>query len=121
MFEQFGFAALTRVPAARMTAWAAMGGTLFAPPPPNTAGAARVVPPSALPFSACGVGLVVDAGYSCTTITPVSGWAPVPDGIRRLDVGGKAMTHALREAVSYRQFNMMDDTWLVNRVSRRWG
>jgi hypothetical protein len=33
-----------------------------------------------------------------------------------LDVGGKLLTGFLKEGLSYRQFNMMDDTLLVNRV-----
>ena len=34
-------------------------------------------------------------------------------------MGGKALTNYLKEAVSYRQYNMMDDTFLVNQVKER--
>jgi actin-related protein 6 len=34
--------------------------------------------------------------------------------IRRLDVGGKMLTNLLKEAVTYRQWNMMDEYHIVN-------
>ena len=36
--------------------------------------------------------------------------------MRRLDVGGKLLTNALQEALSYRQFNLMEDTAVVGAV-----
>lgn len=34
----------------------------------------------------------------------------------RIDVGGKLLTNQLKELVSYRQWNMMDETHIVNDV-----
>ncbi|EED95752.1 actin, actin related protein, partial [Thalassiosira pseudonana CCMP1335] len=34
--------------------------------------------------------------------------------IRRLDIGGKVLTNLLKEAVTYRQWNMMDEYHIVN-------
>lgn len=34
----------------------------------------------------------------------------------RMDVGGKLLTNQLKEVVSYRQWNMMDETYIMNRA-----
>lgn len=34
----------------------------------------------------------------------------------RLDVGGKLLTNQLKELVSFRQWNMMDETYIMNHV-----
>jgi len=36
------------------------------------------------------------------------------NAIRRLDIGGKVLTNLLKEAVTYRQWNMMDEYHIVN-------
>lgn len=33
-----------------------------------------------------------------------------------IDVGGKLLTNHLKQLVSFRQWNMMDETWIMNRV-----
>ena len=34
----------------------------------------------------------------------------------RLDVGGKLLTNQMKELVSFRQWNMMDETYIMNEV-----
>ena len=45
-------------------------------------------------------------------------------GVRRVNLGGKALTNYLKELVSYRQWNMMDEYVLMedeeNYVTSRW-
>lgn len=60
--------------------------------------------------------MVVDSGYSHTTITPVYKGQPLQRGIRRLDLGGKHLTNYLKEIVSMRQYNMVDETYVMNQV-----
>ncbi|KAI9833150.1 MAG: hypothetical protein M1819_003772 [Sarea resinae] len=60
--------------------------------------------------------LLVDSGYSHTTITPVYQGRAVQRAIRRLDIGGKLLTNYLKELVSVRHYNMMDETHLMNEV-----
>lgn len=60
--------------------------------------------------------LVVDSGYSHTTITPVYKGQPLQRAIRRLDLGGKHLTNFLKEMVSMRQYNMVDETYIMNEV-----
>jgi actin-related protein len=42
----------------------------------------------------------------------------VPCQIRRVNVGGKLLTNYLKELVSYRQWNMMDEFLLMNQVQQ---
>ena len=39
-----------------------------------------------------------------------------PNFFKRLDVGGKLLTNQLKELVSFRQWNMMDETYIMNQV-----
>ncbi|OAT14205.1 actin-like protein arp6, variant [Blastomyces gilchristii SLH14081] len=60
--------------------------------------------------------LVIDSGYSHTTVTPVYKGYPLQRGIRRLEIGGKYLTNFLKELVSIRQYNMLDETHIINEV-----
>ena len=37
-------------------------------------------------------------------------------GVRRLNIGGKIMTNHLKQVVSYRAYNVMDETHLINDI-----
>ncbi|KAK3654244.1 Actin-related protein 6 [Elasticomyces elasticus] len=72
VFEEFGFGAYHRTIGASLNAWAPS-------PFPSTTDSASGLPVECL--------LVVDAGYSHTTITPLYHGRPLHNAIRRLDVG----------------------------------
>jgi len=57
---------------------------------------------------------VVDSGYSFTHVVPTHRGEALVKAIRRLDIGGKVLTNLLKEAVTYRQWNMMDEYHIVN-------
>lgn len=59
--------------------------------------------------------LVVDAGYSFTHIIPYVNGKQVKEGIRRIDVGGKALTNHLKDIISYRQLHVLDETYVMNQ------
>lgn len=40
----------------------------------------------------------------------------IPNGIRRIDFGGKAMTNHFKELVSYRSLHLLDETYLVESI-----
>jgi Actin len=76
---------------------------------------------------ACGV--VVDAGFSFTHVLPVFDGRLVTAGVRRINLGGKALTNYLKELVSYRCNGRTDgsadgsdgrwtDRWLGGRIGR---
>ncbi len=60
--------------------------------------------------------LVIDSGYSHTTITPVFNGRPLQRAIRRLDFGGKHITTLLKEVISVRHFDLHQDTKIVNDI-----
>ncbi|KAI1977871.1 Actin- protein 6 [Ophidiomyces ophidiicola] len=60
--------------------------------------------------------LVVDSGYSHTTITPVYQGRPLQRAIRRLNIGGKFITNYLKELISIRHYNVMDETYVINKI-----
>lgn len=60
--------------------------------------------------------LVVDSGYSHTTVTPLIKGHPIQSAIRRLDIGGKFLTNYLKDLISVRHFDVRDEPWLVNQI-----
>ncbi|KAF4122222.1 actin-related protein 6 [Geosmithia morbida] len=60
--------------------------------------------------------LVVDSGYSHTTVTPLLGGRPLHSAVRRLDVGGKLLTNYLARLLSLRHFDMRNETYIVNEM-----
>lgn len=63
-----------------------------------------------------GTAVVVDVGFSGTTIVPFVDYLPVLSSAVRLDIGGKLLTNRLKEFLSFSQVNVMEDTWLINHV-----
>ena len=84
VFEEFGFASFLAAPAQPLAlrAWAAQRPDLAANP--------------------AGVSLVVDAGFSFTHAAPICDGRVLHPAVRRLNVGGKALTNYFKELVSYR-------------------
>ncbi len=98
IFEEFGFAAAVKLPAPSLSAYH------------YTTGSGQ--PRSA--SSAVDCVLVIDSGFSFTHVVPVYKARTVKEAIRRVNVGGKLLTNFLKETVSYRQWNMMDEFQLMN-------
>lgn len=63
--------------------------------------------------------LIVDSGYSFTHIVPFLKGRAVAKGIRRLNVGGKLLTNQLKEIVSFRSYDMMEETYIINDVKEK--
>lgn len=60
--------------------------------------------------------LLIDSGFSHTTVTPLYQGQPIQQAIRRLDIGGKFLTNYFKELVSIRHYNMSDETHLMNEI-----
>lgn len=59
---------------------------------------------------------MIDSGFSHSTVTPLFKGRPIQQAIRRLSIGGKFLTNYLKELVSIRHYNMLDETHLMNEV-----
>ncbi|KAH8113486.1 actin-like protein ARP6 [Phellopilus nigrolimitatus] len=63
--------------------------------------------------------LIVDSGFSFTHIVPLVNGQVTWKSVRRVDVGGKLLTNHLKELLSYRQFDLMGETFIPNDVKER--
>ncbi|XP_020259117.1 actin-related protein 6 [Asparagus officinalis] len=63
--------------------------------------------------------LVVDCGFSFTHAAPVVQNFTLNYGVKRLDLGGKALTNYLKELISYRAINVMDETFIVDDAKEK--
>lgn len=63
--------------------------------------------------------VVIDAGYSSTNIVPLFDGTPLNYAAKRINVGGKLLTNYLKEVVSYRAWNMMDETHTMDDIKKK--
>ena len=70
-------------------------------------------PPPTKPAEAV---LLVDSGFSHTHIYTTLLGQPWNAATRRIDIGGKFLTNYLKELVSLRTWNMMEEPYLISRV-----
>ncbi|THH05662.1 hypothetical protein EW145_g4632 [Phellinidium pouzarii] len=63
--------------------------------------------------------LIVDSGYSYTHIVPSMHGKIMWKSVRRVDVGGKLLTNHLKELLSYRQYDLMGETYITNDVKEK--
>lgn len=63
--------------------------------------------------AAAGAAIVVDAGFSATTSSAVFDFHILPSTVARVDLGGKALTNALKDAVSLRSVDVRGETAAV--------
>ncbi|KAF2144922.1 uncharacterized protein K452DRAFT_316067, partial [Aplosporella prunicola CBS 121167] len=108
IFEEFEFASYYRTLGPSLNAYNDIRALFSDPPPSPSAQSGFRDPAQCL--------LVIDSGYSHTTITPLYMGQPFQSAIRRLTVGGKFMTNYLKELISLRAYNFMDETHLVNEI-----
>ncbi|KAK6614551.1 actin [Botrytis cinerea] len=116
VFEEFGFASYYRCPGPILNSYNDIQGIFKGP--------ARDPSQPLLPAE---IILLIDAGYSHTTITPVLRGRPLQSAIRRLEVGGKLMTNYLTRLISLRGMLLcikglqwdMEKTWKGTRGDRR--
>lgn len=59
-------------------------------------------------------GLVLDSGFSFSHAVPILNSGAQQQYSRRLDLGGKVLTNQLKEVVSFRSWNMMDEFLVIN-------
>lgn len=63
--------------------------------------------------------LVLDSGFSATTAVPIVNGRELPAAVRRLSLGGKALTNLLKQTISFRSWNMSEETAVINAVKHR--
>ncbi|KAJ2377279.1 Actin- protein 6 [Coemansia sp. RSA 2611] len=101
VFEEYKFASLVRAPGTRLAVMGA-GQTIYG----DSGGEPECV-------------LVVDVGHSFAYVVPYYRGKQISKGVRRVDVGGRMLTSYLKETVSFRYWDMMDETYIMNAVKEK--
>ena len=122
VFERYSFGRMLAAPAPHLTAYAdacgLLGGETFTLP--GVSGTLQGDAQASVAVArAARCGVVLDAGFSFTHAVPFSSSRVLLPGVRRLNFGGKAMTNLLKELVSYRSVNMMDETYIMDDVKEK--
>ena len=93
-------------------------GSLFAAPPALLASYARRARARSThdAFSAQSCGIVVDVGYSATHVVPIFDGRVLNYAVRRIDVGVKAIVNYMKELISFRHFDVQEETHLVTDI-----
>ncbi|RYP65055.1 hypothetical protein DL771_008476 [Monosporascus sp. 5C6A] len=105
VFEEFGFASYYRGNGPSFNAYHDIQAIFRTPRDPDAV--------TRLPAE---IILLIDSGYSHTTISPILNGRPIHPAVRRLDVGGKLMTNYLTRLLSLRHYDMRNDTYIVNEM-----
>jgi actin-related protein 6 len=63
--------------------------------------------------------LVIDSGFDCTWIVPVIYGIPYYRAIRKLPIAGRFLNGYLREIVSFRHYNIVEEPILVDAIKRQ--
>lgn len=58
----------------------------------------------------------MDSGFSFTHIVPYIEGKKYLEGVRRVNIGGKFLTNYLRDIISYRMYDVMEETYVINQV-----
>ena len=118
VFEEFQFASFYRGTAAQFNAYLDLSDEAAAGT--ATSGKAETAEKEETPPAPCAeLRLVVDVGYSFSTVTPVLRGRPVHRAVRRLDAGGKLLTNHLTKLLSVRHYDMRHDAYIVNEMKEK--
>ncbi|KAL3233485.1 Actin-like protein ARP6 [Nakaseomyces bracarensis] len=63
--------------------------------------------------------LVIDSGFNCTWVIPLIKGVPFYKAVKKLDIGGRFLNGLLKETISFRHYNVMDETILVNNIKEK--
>lgn len=63
--------------------------------------------------------LIIDSGFNCTWIIPIIKGIPYYKAIKKLDIGGRFLNGLLKETLSFRHYNVMDESILVNNIKEK--
>lgn len=60
--------------------------------------------------------LVVDSGFNCTWVVPMIQGLVYWKGVKKLNIGGRMLSGLLREFISFRYYDVTEETILVNNI-----
>ncbi|GAM90533.1 hypothetical protein ANO11243_085770 [Dothideomycetidae sp. 11243] len=107
IFEEFSFAAASRINAACLNAFTPLPAELASPSHPS---------PLSDPPLPTEILLLIDSGHSSTLITPLLRGQPIHSATRRINVGGKHISNYLAELISLRHFSLIDEPHIISQI-----
>lgn len=63
--------------------------------------------------------IVIDSGFNCTWVVPIIKGVPFYKAVKKLDIGGRFINGLLKETLSFRHYNVMDETILVENIKEK--
>lgn len=63
--------------------------------------------------------LVIDSGFNCTWIIPIIKGTVHYKAVKKCDIGGRFFTGLLKEMLSFRHYDVSEETILVNRIKEQ--
>lgn len=63
--------------------------------------------------------LVVDSGFNCTWVIPIIKGVPYYKAVKKMEVGGRFLDGLLKETISFRHYNVMDENILVQNIKEK--
>lgn len=106
VLEEYGFSEYYRCTPGSLIPWNNFGKDLYQEETQNNS-----------PLAECA--LVIDAGFNCTNVLPTILGEVYWPAVQQISVGGRLLTNYLRETVSFQQFNMMEETYLINKIKEQ--
>lgn len=103
VFEEYGFDSYYRCTAGSLVPWNDINNELFGDKTSRKK-----------PVAECA--MVIDCGFSATHVMPVLLGEVYFPAVKRITPGGKMLTNYLKETVSFRHYNMMEDSYLMNLI-----
>ncbi len=111
IFEEYGFQSLYRNPMAGFIPWNyGKNETLYEPKIENDISGIK---------NYADFQLVIDSGFNATWIIPIIKGVVYWRGVRKFEIGGRFLSGVLREYVSFRHYNVTDETILVNNIKEK--
>lgn len=111
VFEEYGFQSLYRAPFGALVPWMYQKNeTLYEPQIKNDLSKVE---------NYSDFQLVIDSGFNCTWVIPVIKGVVYWKSVRKLEIGGRFLSGVLREFISFRHYNVTDETILVNTIKEQ--
>jgi len=111
IFEEYGFPTLFRNPMASFIPWNYENNeTLYEPKLTNDLSSIK---------NYSDFQLVIDSGFNATWIIPIIKGVVYWRSVRKFEIGGRFLSGVLREYVSFRHYNVTDETILVNNIKEK--
>lgn len=108
IFEEFGFQSLYKAPTGSFVPWYFKETeSLYEPKLENDISGLK---------DFADYQLVIDSGFNATWVIPIVKGMIFWQGVRKLEIGGRFLSGVMREKVSFRHYNVTDETILVNNI-----